>query len=43
MEELPPHITKTSMPKYWEKNGKRELRIVVRKDCYRINEIFVPS
>jgi len=25
---LPPHITKISIPRYWKKNNKRELRIV---------------
>ncbi|MGC8937358.1 MAG: RNA-guided endonuclease InsQ/TnpB family protein, partial [Candidatus Methanomethylicaceae archaeon] len=26
------------MPRYWKKNGKRELRIIVRNDCYRIDD-----
>jgi len=28
--------SKVSMPRYWKRNGKRELRIIVRNDCYRI-------
>jgi len=28
--KLPDHITKISMPRYWKKNGKRELRIVAK-------------
>jgi len=39
--KLPQHITKVSMPRYWKKNGKRELRIVVRKDCYRIDKRYL--
>jgi len=39
--KLPQHITKVSMPRYWKKNNKRELRIVVRKDCYRIDERYL--
>jgi len=34
---LPEHITRVSMPRYWKKNGRRELRIIVRNDCYRID------
>jgi len=30
---LPPHITRVSMPRYW----KRQKRIVVRNDCYRVD------
>jgi len=26
------------MPRYWKKNGRRELRIIVRNDCYRIDD-----
>jgi putative transposase len=38
------HITRVSMPRYWKKNGRRELRIIVRNDCYRIDdELHVPS
>jgi len=33
---LPPHITRVSMPRYWKRNGKRELKIIVRNDCYRV-------
>ncbi|MGC8936240.1 MAG: hypothetical protein ACP5KV_02585 [Candidatus Methanomethylicaceae archaeon] len=25
------------MPRYWKKNGNRELRIIVRDDCHRID------
>jgi len=36
--KLPQHITKVSMPRYWKKNGRKELRIIVRCDCYRIDD-----
>ena len=39
--KLPKHITKVSMPRYWKKNGKRELRIIVRNDCYRIGDKYI--
>jgi hypothetical protein len=26
------------MPRYWKRNGRRELRIIVRNDCYRIDD-----
>jgi putative transposase len=35
---LPEHITRVSMPRYWKRNGRRELRIIVRNDCYRIDD-----
>lgn len=35
---LPSHITKVSMPRYWKRNGRRELRIIVRNDRYRIDD-----
>jgi hypothetical protein len=38
---LPKHITRVSMPKYWKRNGKRELRIIVRNDCYRIDDEYI--
>jgi putative transposase len=38
---LPEHITRVSMPRYWKKNGRRELRIIVRNDCYRIDEKYL--
>jgi len=43
--KLPEHITKVSMPRYWKKNGRRELRIIVRNDCYRIDDkhIYLPK
>ncbi|MEM3563706.1 MAG: transposase [Candidatus Jordarchaeaceae archaeon] len=34
---LPPHITKVSIPRYWKKNRKRELRTIIRNDCYKID------
>jgi len=42
---LPKHITRVSMPRYWKKNGRRELRIIVRNDCYRIDDehIYLPK
>jgi putative transposase len=33
---LPPHIERVSMPRYWKRNGRRELRIIVRNDSYKI-------
>jgi putative transposase len=38
---LPEHIKKVSMPRYWKKNGERELRIIVRNDCYRICDEYI--
>jgi putative transposase len=38
---LPKHITRISMPRYWKRNGKRELRIIVRNDCYRIDDEYI--
>jgi len=38
---LPEHITRFSMPRYWKKNGRRELRIIVRNDCYRIDDEYM--
>jgi len=38
---FPEHITKVSMPRYWKRNGKRELRIIVRNDCYKINDEYI--
>ena len=33
------------MPRYWKKNGRRELRIIVRNDCYRIDDkhLYLPK
>jgi len=31
--KLPPHIKRVSMPRYWKKRGRRELRVIVRNDC----------
>jgi putative transposase len=39
--KLPKHITKISMPRYWKKKGERELRIIVRSDCYRIDYEYI--
>jgi putative transposase len=39
--KLPEHITGVSMPRYWKKNGKREPRIIVRNDCYRIDDKYL--
>jgi len=39
--KLPPHIKRVSMPRYWKKNGRRELRVVLRNDCYRIDGKFL--
>jgi len=35
------HITRISMPRYWKKNGRRELRIIIRNDCYRIDDEYM--
>jgi len=34
--KLPEHITRVSVPRYWKYKGKRELRIIVRNDCYKL-------
>ena len=39
--KLPEHIKKVSMPRYWKRNGNRELRIIIRKDCYRIDDEYI--
>jgi putative transposase len=39
--KLPEHIAKVSMPRYWKRNGRRELRIIVRNDCYRIDDKYL--
>jgi putative transposase len=38
---FPKHITKVSMPRYWKKNGKRELKTIVRNNCYRIDDEYI--
>jgi len=38
--KLPKHITRVSMPRYW-KSGRREHRMVVRNDCYRLEGGFL--
>jgi len=42
---LPPHIKRVSMPRYWKKRGRRELRIIVRRDCYRLDNkhLYLPK
>jgi len=39
--KLPKQVTKVSMPRYWKKNGKRELRIILRNDCYKIDDKYI--
>jgi putative transposase len=39
--KLPEHIAKVSMPRYWKRDGRRELRIIVRNDCYRIDDKYL--
>jgi len=39
--KLPSHIKKVSMPRYWKRNGKRELRIIIRNDCYKIDDKYL--
>ena len=29
------------MPRYWKRNGRRELRIIIRNDCYRIDDKYL--
>jgi len=38
---LPSHIEKVSMPRYWKRNGRRDLRIIIRKDCYKMDGKYV--
>jgi len=38
---LPEHVKKVSMPRYRKRNGKRELRIIIRKDCYKIDDEYI--
>jgi putative transposase len=38
---LPKHITRVSMPRYWKRSCKRELRIIVRNDCYSIDDEYL--
>ena len=38
---LPSHITRVSMPRYWKRNGRRELRVIVRCDCYKIESGYL--
>jgi putative transposase len=39
--KLPNHMTRVSMPRYWTRNGKRELRIIVRNDCYSFDDEYL--
>jgi len=39
--KLPEHIARVSMPRYWKKNDRRELRIIVRSDCYKIDDEYL--
>jgi len=39
--KLPPHIRKVSMPRYWKRNGRRRLRIIIRNDCYKIDDEYL--
>ncbi|GBC74528.1 hypothetical protein HRbin05_00570 [archaeon HR05] len=45
--KLPKHISRISMPRYWKLKGRRELRVIVRNDCYRIDDdeeyIYLPK
>jgi putative transposase len=43
--KLPRHITRVSMPRYWKYKGKRELRIIVRNDCYKLIDgyLYLPN
>jgi putative transposase len=45
LSKLPKHIEKVSMPRYWKRKGKRELRIIVRGDCYRVDKgcLYLPK
>jgi putative transposase len=38
---LPKHITRISMPRYWKRNGERELRIIARNDCYSVSDEYL--
>jgi len=38
---LPKHVAKVSMPRYWKRNGRRELRVIVRGDCCRLEGGFL--
>jgi len=39
--KLPPHIKRVSMPRYWKRNGKRELRVIIRNDRYRLDDRYL--
>ncbi|MFN3622401.1 MAG: transposase, partial [Nitrososphaerales archaeon] len=39
--KLPPHIAKVSMPGYWKKDGRRDLRVIIRNDCYRVDDEYL--
>ncbi|MEM3438049.1 MAG: transposase [Nitrososphaerales archaeon] len=40
-ERLPSHITKVSMPRYWKMKGRREFKVVVRNDCYKVDDKYI--
>jgi len=39
--KLPPYIKKVTMPRYWKRKGRRELRIIIRNNCYRIDDKYL--
>ena len=41
LSRLPQHVTQVSMPRYWKRNGRRELRIIVRSDCYKLEDGYL--
>ena len=44
LEKLGKHprcIKKVSMPGYWKKNGKREFRVIIRNDCYKLDSKYL--
>lgn len=41
LSRLPPHILEVLMPRYWKRNARRELRIIVRNDCCRLKNGFL--
>jgi len=39
--KLPRCIKKVSMPRYWKRNGKREFRVIIRNDCYKLDSKYL--
>ena len=39
--KLPPHVRRVSLPRYWKRKGRRGLRVIIRNDCYRIDDKYV--